>query len=440
MMVRRASSADRDSALSRLGRLARTPLSGEVSPEQESKSRWRFRENLAREASASGTTRWLVGAVAAAAVVTAVFFGWRAFSHAPLTFEVDSPAVANQDYLLVPSTAPSAHVRFSDGSDLTLEPGTRGRVAALRADGAAIGLESGKASLHVVHRPETRWSVDAGPFAITVTGTAFDVGWSGADELFEVTLRSGSIMVHGPLATSGIRLTEGERLVVNLKAGQLRVEKIAGAENAPPRDLGTPLAARGSSSEQAPGGANVGAGVDDTSPRKSDMAAQARGNVSGANNAANNAKSSWSKRVAAGDFDGVLADAQETGIDAALARSTLADLIALADAARYKGRADVARRALVAQRERFPSSTAARTAAFLLGRLVESEPESAIAWYDRYLGEAPNGEFASEALGRKLVAVHRVSGLQSARPVAEEYLRRFPHGPYAARARELISQ
>ena len=447
-MVRRASSADRDSALSRLGRLGRTQLSGEVSPDKESESRWRFREILAREAHASGTTRWLVGAITASAVTVAAFFAWRAFSHPPLSFEVDRPAVANQDYLLVPITSPSAHVRFSDGSDLTLEPGTRGRVASLRADGAAIGLESGKASLHVVHRPETHWSVNAGPFAITVTGTVFDVGWSGGDELLEVTLRSGSIMVHGPLAASGIRLTAGERLVVNLKAGQLRVEQIASAANSPPRDLLAQPTVSGSSSDdaaksltrdEAPGGVDLGAGIDDTSPRKSDMAPQVRGNVSSTNDAKSSwSKPSWSKRVAAGDFDGVLADAQQTGIDAALARSTLADLVALADAARYKGHADMARRALVAQRERFPSSTAARTAAFLLGRLVESEPESAIAWYDRYLAEAPNGEFASEALGRKLVAVHRGSG--QARPIAEEYLRRFPRGPYAARARELLSQ
>ncbi len=128
------------------------------------------------------------------------------------------------------------------------------------------------------------------------------------------------------------------------------------------------------------------------------------------------------------------------GLEGALAKSSLADLVALGDAARYRGRSDVARRALLAQRERFSSSTAARTAAFLLGRLAEAEPETAIRWYDRYLAEVPNGEFASEALGRKLVAVHSVSGPVAARPVAKEYLRRFPNGAYAAKARELTSQ
>jgi TolA-binding protein len=172
---------------------------------------------------------------------------------------------------------------------------------------------------------------------------------------------------------------------------------------------------------------------DDFATRRIDGAPQARSGSS-------EARQSWSKRVAAGEFDAVLAEAQEIGLDGALARSSLVDLVALADAARYRGKPTVARRALLAQRERFPASTAARTAAFLLGRLAEGEPETAIRWYDRYLGEVPNGEFASEALGRKLVAVQSVSGPDAARPVAKEYLRRFPGGAYAAKARELTSQ
>jgi ferric-dicitrate binding protein FerR (iron transport regulator) len=422
MMDRRASSADRDAALSRLGRLARAELSGEVSPDQASKARWRFRESLARETSGSNVGRWVGGAVAAAFVAGGVFFGYRAIVRAPLTFEVDSAEVGNHDYFLVPATSSSAHVRFSDGSDLTLEPGARGRVAELRADGAAIGLESGKASLRVVHKAGTRWSVNAGPFAIAVTGTAFDVGWSGADEVFDVTLRQGSITVKGPMATSGIQLNAGERLVANLKEGQLRVEHLTAAANSAARGASTPAA-----------DVEPGALADGVATRKAEGSPQARSSPA-------EPKASWGKRVAAGEFDAVLAEAQETGLETVLSRNSLPDLVALGDAARYRARSDVARRALLAQRERFPSSTAARTAAFLLGRLAESEPEAAISWYDRYLSEAPNGEFASEALGRKLVAVQSVSGPQVARPLAKEYLRRFPRGAYATKARELASQ
>jgi FecR-like protein len=423
MKHRGLNTADFETALSRLGRTARAELTGEVSPDQTSRARWRFRESLAKEMSGKRVSRWALGAFAAAAIAGVVFVGVRYGMRPPLTFEVDSVEVANHDYFLVPPTAEKAHVRFSDGSNITLEPGTRGRVAALHADGAAIGLESGKASLHVVHRPGTHWSVDAGPFAIAVTGTAFDVGWSGADQVFEVTLRSGSITVKGPMAASGIQLAAGERLVANLKAGQLRVDRPAPAASA------VPNGAASSAAEEGPS--------EDFGSRRIDGSHEARTGV-GASSL--EPRPSWGKRVAAGDFDAVLAEAQEMGLEGALAKSSLADLVALGDAARYRGRSDVARRALLAQRERFSSSTAARTAAFLLGRLAEAEPETAIRWYDRYLAEVPNGEFASEALGRKLVAVHSVSGPVAARPVAKEYLRRFPNGAYAAKARELTSQ
>jgi ferric-dicitrate binding protein FerR (iron transport regulator) len=417
-----ASATERETALRRLGELARSELSGEVSREEELVSRGRFRESLAKESGRS-VVLWLGAAAATAAVAAGVVLAWRAPT-APLTFEIDAPEVARNDYFLVPSTSPSAHVRFSDGSDLTLAPGAQGRISALHAHGGVVGLESGKASLHVVHRPDTRWSVDAGPFAVTVTGTAFDVGWSGASELFELTLRSGSVTVKGPLAGSGIQLDAGHRLVANLKTSQLQIEPLGATAHAPAHEPAEP----------DPNEA-TGSPASDTSPPRSEPPASARSAAG-----TGDARPSWAKRVAAGDFDGVLAEVQQSGLEGALVQGSLADLVALADAARYRGRTDIARKALLAQRERFPASTAARTAAFLLGRLGESDGEGDIAWYDRYLREAPNGEFASEALGRKLVAVQRISGPNAARPVAKEYLRRFPRGSYAAKARELVVQ
>src|SRR5215470_13361607 len=110
-MDHRASSADRDAALSRLGRLARGELSGEVSPDQASKARWRFRESLAKETSGSNAARWFGGAVAAAFVAGGLFLGYRSLVKAPLTFEVDTAEVGSHDYFLVPATSPSVHVR-----------------------------------------------------------------------------------------------------------------------------------------------------------------------------------------------------------------------------------------------------------------------------------------------------------------------------------------
>jgi hypothetical protein len=136
----------------------------------------------------------------------------------------------------------------------------------------------------------------------------------------------------------------------------------------------------------------------------------------------------------------VVADAEVRGVDAVLEGAPLRDLVALADAARYTGRQDVARRALLAERARFSSSPEARAAAFLLGRIADDgggSPATAIRWYDDYLREAPGGAFAAEALGRKLGAL-RCAGDPGARAAATEYLRLYPEGPYAAQARDLL--
>ena len=39
----------------------------------------------------------------------------------------------------------------------------------------------------------------------------------------------------------------------------------------------------------------------------------------------------------------------------------------------------------------------------------------ALSWYDRYLGEAPTGAYASEALGRKMTATEKLKGLAAGR-------------------------
>jgi hypothetical protein len=433
-----SSSQERDEALDALGRMARTQLTGNVSPQEEAEARRRLRAHLANEPLAQSARRkaklW-IGAAAMAAVVATFFVGRPLLRPAALTFEVDMPMVSQQDYLFVPSTAPSGHVAFSDGSKLTLSPGGRGRIVALHAEGAEIGIEDGRASLEVVHRAGARWLVAAGPFAILVTGTAFDVRWSGADELLEVDLRSGSVTIRGPLAAAGIELTAGQKLVADLRAAQLRIERLTPEG----RDEASSVTV-----EPKPGESAVASAIQQslagaaTSTRDPEPAPRTR--APRRETAADDTKPSWAQRVASGDFRGVIADAEQRGLESTLAQATLGDLVALADAARYARKVDVAHRALLAQRERFAGSSAARTAAFLLGRLAdtsESQPAAAIGWYDRYLAEAPIGEFASEALGRKLTAVQRVSGAPSARPVAQEYLRRFPQGPYAAKAREL---
>ena len=78
-----------------------------------------------------------------------------------------------------------------------------------------------------------------------------------------------------------------------------------------------------------------------------------------------------------------------------------------------------------------------------IGRIADDHEHalaSAISWYETYLSEAPHGHFATEAFGRRMVAISRQSGRAAARETAVEYLKRFPGGPHAAVARDLVSE
>jgi TolA-binding protein len=142
--------------------------------------------------------------------------------------------------------------------------------------------------------------------------------------------------------------------------------------------------------------------------------------------------------LADGNFRGVVDAAEARGIDNTLSHGSRADVVALADAARYLHDRPLARRGLLAERTRFPGSPEARAAAFVLGSMADDggARDDAIRWYDKYLSESPSGSFAAEALGRKLVALVASGDSAGAARVANEYLRRFPHGAHAGYARE----
>jgi hypothetical protein len=151
----------------------------------------------------------------------------------------------------------------------------------------------------------------------------------------------------------------------------------------------------------------------------------------------------WETRVAAGAFQSVVSEADAAGVERCLAEASGGALWALADAARYVRRTDLARRALLAERRRFAATRAAHDAAFLIGRLADDashDPHEALLWYDRYLEEAEQGTYTSEALGRKMLALDRLGADADARSAAAAYLKAYPRGAFAIRARRLRDQ
>jgi len=305
-------------------------------------------------------------------------------------------------------------IRFSDGTEIVLERAARAQVRDVAAHGAGIVLFEGRAHTSFIPRPKASWQVLAGPYVVRVTGTVFDVEWSRDHQQLDVWMQKGSVVVTGPMVEAGVAVSRDQHLSLRPDDRRIVLEKgsveqpEAPVEAPPPAPPPEPVAEH--KVERA--------AIHGTDP----------------------SVVPWGRRLAQGDFEAVIVDAERRGVREVLTRGTRADLAALADAARYTRRADLARRALIAERARFAGSTAAREAGYFLGVLSEDEQtwQDALEWYARYRREDPAGTYAGPALGRTMVLEARHQGNGAARADAQEYLSRFPSGPYAPTAQQVL--
>jgi ferric-dicitrate binding protein FerR (iron transport regulator) len=375
-----------------------------------------------------------------------------------LTFDVVNATVGSGGYVRANVTG-NADVRFSDGSSLTLDPSTGARVGDFDAHGGRVLLESGRARVRVNPLPHANWTVDAGPYSVHVIGTEFDIRWSANEEVLDVHLLKGAIVVRGPLARDGLSMEAGAHLFANVRKGEIHLDgQPAGASSAeapaapaaPAPPVSPPPAPHEAAAVvPAPAAPAVAsAPASPPAPRASHSAAVGATHSRTIALASPHAhapapETGWSARLGRGDFQGIIGDAEHRGLDTVFTTASPSDLNALADAARFARRGDVAHGALIAERTRFPGSSQGRDAAFFLGGLAEDEPGSsamktALDWYERYLRESPNGTFVRPVLGRRMVLVQKLRGSAAARPLAAEYLERFADGPYAGNARKLL--
>ena len=375
-----------------------------------------------------------------AAAVLAVVIGVRAARQPrPLTYAVGQGAAEHDGYIRGVD-ASGTDVRFSDGTRVDLQRGARLSVLARGSQGARLRVEDGEAHFEVVHRPKAAWSVEAGPYVVYVTGTIFDVRWSGSDETLEVRLRSGSVRVGGPFLPERVTLRPGQRLTARLASGELHIDegRTAGtgrpAAAAPRAEPPEALEETAPEAAAAAPGRGTGAAVRISLPHRA-RARQLAAAASTFNPGA------WPAEVAAGGRATIVAEAEAHGLEETLAEVDGGALAALADAARYGGRRELATRVLLAERGRFPGTAPAQVAAFLLGRLADDRGDTpaALDWYRRYLAEAPRGPYASEALGRAMLSVERLSGRPAAHDIAAEYVRRFPNGTYLLQAHSILA-
>jgi len=375
--------------------------------------------------------RWSLAGAAATACV-AIAFGLLvrgrplADKHAepPLAYRIEGGSLVEGGYLRE-SGRDGIKLAFAEGSEFVLRPGTRGRLQSVDSSGARIAIESGAASFHInPRRNNARWLVDVGPFLVTVKGTVFTVAWDTAGERLDLKLSRGRVTVSGPISGGEITLKAGQRLLVDLPKAETRIAELKPGETWDATNA-KPFAASAPGEKPAPA---------QPPSRDNSLAstASAAPKIDGEHH--------WSEALAQGQLDRILSEAERAGIRATLEKASSDDLFALSDAARYRRRVELAREALLASRRRFPHSPRSLDAVFLLGRVEETSKQGiakALRWYEEYLARAPTGTYAAEALGRKMTLMKRLQGDEQARPIAEEDLRRFPHGSYAGAARAL---
>lgn len=343
--------------------------------------------------------RWAVavsGAVAIAAAV-AFFLVLRPASTTPSCSTSQGPLSVG-GYVI--AEQPDA-LRFSDGSLMELEAGTRARLAGALDGEVRVTLEEGVVT-SAIQRGTGRWSIEAGPWRISVLGTRFRTTWHPPD--LDVVVDEGLVEVVGKGTT--LRVGGGQRF--QSSPGDDAGPEAQAAQSLPDASLAPSPPVVRVTAPQRP--------LASPRPRWKDLATQER-------------------------YREALEEVDRDGEQAVLANLEAWDGLQLSDAARFAGRPELAWRALNVVRQRHPGSAPAALAAFRLGRtrFQEGAFEEAVGWFDRFLAEAPSNELVEDARGKRMEALALASRLDDARRAAVDYLRLHPRGPHAARARALAA-
>jgi hypothetical protein len=322
-------------------------------------------------------------------------------------------------------------LQFSDGSSVTFQPGSSGRVQRLTGAGAEVVLEGGRLEARVIHAAGTRWTVQAGPFRVQVTGTRFTVDWSAARQTIAVALQEGSVVVDGALLGAGVVLRAGQRLEVAAGSGLVRTEALGAPATAP---LAT-AAAAAPAPETAPSPASP------SRPAGAAVSAETPSSVIPPDPGRAAAADEWRVLAGRGAYGEALAAAERQGLGGLCRRLDARGLLALGDVARYAGAPAQARKVFESLASRFPTDPLAGDAVFSLGRLAfeAQRPAEAAGWFQRYVGAWPDGPLGLEAAGRLVECAQAAGDLASARRAARAYLARAPEGPQAPLAREVLA-
>ncbi len=311
---------------------------------------------LKRAARRRVTARRAGAALALCGVACAAL--WFSFASSPRTL---SPPAGR---------APGAVLQLSDGSTATaLEPGTELRALVDRPDAVSVELRRGRARFEVSPRTSRTFRVEAGPLALEVLGTAFDV---------ERAPRHARVWV-----TRGAVRMFCRASALNLVAGQSE----SCADEPPAPKLTQPA------------------------PRSPRPAAD------------------WRSLAQEGDFDRAFNALERAG--SAAVRDEARELLLASDVARLSGHPEQALAPLRRVLESHPGDPRAPLAAFTLGRILLDElgrPRQAADAFAQAQLLDPGGPLSEDALAREVEAWSRAGDGPRARAAALRYLDRHPDG------------
>jgi TolA-binding protein len=382
--------------------------------------RARSRRGLPRVPRRAAPRRAAVWLFAAALGVAASAVVWQRWSVgvAPLAFTIGDQAERGAAGAFV-AAPPDRELplSFADGTRFALSAGTSLRVASVESQGAHLILEKGRASAAVVHRKDSRWRLDVGPFKVIVVGTRFDVSWDAAARTLDLRLEEGAVRVSGGLLREPFEVRAGQRLRASADDARVEMSDSTGTSTAANDTLEPALRELEPSPEEKPPAA--------PSSRPSSVAPE-------------KVDAKWRALAAAGKFKEALAEAEKAGFEAECQRASGADLLTLGDTARWSGSASRAEQAYAAARSKLPGGGRASYGLGLVAFEQRGDFSRAARHFETYLREQPNGSLRAEATGRLMEAWQRAGQLGEARRVAKEYLARYPRGAQAARAKQLL--
>jgi hypothetical protein len=401
---------DRKQGLEDIARRVREVLADDPAASDElRRTRAAVLEKVGRRKVTSRFLRWSPGVPRRRSMLLAISASFAAGAAAlwiwtrPPTFAIGEARPGELGDVVEATDGRVVPVSFSEGSTLVLRDGGRVRVLSLDAAAARVLVEDGVVDATIVHRQarKTRWEFEVGLYRVTVTGTKFRIAFRAGDGSLRVSTEAGRVVVAGGCLDAPATVAAGESLEPSC---------------APPEGPAANDTAVAPAAASAP---------DPTPTIKANQIER------------------WRQLLAGGRLLDGLRAAERASFDQVCRVATEKELLALADAGRFFGPTRRAVAALTALRQRFPGSPDARTAAFTLGRIAfESDHDygKAAGWFETYMREEPRGPLMGDAFGRLMEArLHSGDGA-GARASAQQYLRRFPGGPYSSEAIGILSK